>query len=372
MLKFAFVWMRVLLPLLTVLGRYICLWRGYLSYDVIGGVSSARTEIKAGWFGCVCSVPVLDMWMQLAMDYITLIITLSFSKTWAEREISFNTEGRWQLNWVDSKCWSIFLWTNCKIGKKPHANVVRHMLNQLQTLYSLHLCSAFEYKSTPRLYDHPNAVPGLFPYGTLCCQGFYFRMNCALSLLLNVFPHVENWEFDWKAELPSFWLSEEMKQKQTGRLKLRSSVTSWRQLRSVWILLSLLLPGISIEIKVLLHWLFHILAMVLPLELVVSWMTMIVIYHWQLVSLQFYACDFYVSMVTWNILAGADGFGKFNFDGADELCNSTHMSELTGSWGTFIFQHSIPLFLCWCLFYRKLLYHSSAFSSCWCSWMGKN
>ncbi len=212
----------------------------------------------------------------------------------------------------------------------------------------------------------------LFSYGTLCCQGFYFRMNCALSLLLNVFPHVENWEFDWKAELPSFWLSEEMKQKQTGRLKLRSSVTSWRQLRSVWILLSLLLPGISIEIKVLLHWLFHILAMVLPLELVVSWMTMIVIYHWQLVSLQFYACDFYVSMVAWNILAGADGFGKFNFDGADELCNSTHMSELTGSWGTFIFQHSIPLFLCWCLFYRKLLYHSSAFSSCWCSWMGKN
>ncbi len=184
----------------------------------------------------------------------------------------------------------------------------------------------------------------LFSYGTLCCQGFYFRMNCALSLLLNVFPHVENWEFDWKAELPSFWLSEEMKQKQTGRLKLRSWVTSWRQLRSVWILLSLLLPGISIEIKVLLHWLFHILAMVLPLELVVSWMTMIVIYHWQLVSLQFYACDFYVSMVTWNTLADADGFGKFNFDGADELCNSTHMSELTGSWGTFIFQHSVPLF----------------------------
>ncbi len=158
MLKFAFVWMSVLLPLLTVLGRYICLWRGYLSYDVIGGVSSARTEIKAGWFGCVRSVPVLDLWMQLAMDYITLIITLSFFKTWAEREISFNTEGRWQLNWVDSKCWSIFLWRNCKIWKKPHANFVRHMLTQLQTLYSLHLCSAFEYKSTPRLYDHPNAA----------------------------------------------------------------------------------------------------------------------------------------------------------------------------------------------------------------------
>lgn len=86
----------------------------------------------------------------------------------------------------------------------------------------IHLISVKLFSLSPRLYDHPNAVPGLFLYGTLCCQGFYFRINCALSLVLNVFPHVENWEFDWKAELPLFWLSEEMKQKQTGCLKLRS------------------------------------------------------------------------------------------------------------------------------------------------------
>lgn len=37
-------------------------------------------------------------------------------------------------------------------------------------------------------------------------------------------------------------------------------------------------------------------------------------------------------------------FGKFNFDGADELCNSTHMNELTGWRGSYTFQHSVPLF----------------------------
>ncbi len=46
----------------------------------------------------------------------------------------------------------------------------------------------------------------------------------------------------------------------------------------------------------------------------------------------------------WNTLAGVDGFGKFNCDGADELCNSTHMNELTGSRRSFTFQHSVPLF----------------------------
>lgn len=94
----ASLWELTALPLLTVLRCYICLWRGYLSYDVIGGVSSARKETKAGWFGCVLSIPVVDSRKQLATGHVTLIITLSFIKTWTERDISFNIEGRWQQN----------------------------------------------------------------------------------------------------------------------------------------------------------------------------------------------------------------------------------------------------------------------------------
>lgn len=89
------------------------------------------------------------------------------------------------------------------LHKKATCKLCQTYTNSLQTLYTLNLCSAFGLNSEELIY--------------LWCEGFYFRKNSnSLSLLLNAFPHVENWEIDWKAELPLFWLSEEMKQKQTG------------------------------------------------------------------------------------------------------------------------------------------------------------
>lgn len=125
-------WELTALPLLTVLGRHICLWRGYLSYDVISEVSSARTETKAGWFGCVRSVFVVDMRKQLATGHVTLIITLSFIKnlSW-ERDLiqcwGQMTEKLGQFKMFSCVSWGK-LW-NCT--KKPHANFVR----RIQTCY---------------------------------------------------------------------------------------------------------------------------------------------------------------------------------------------------------------------------------------------
>lgn len=56
-------------------------------------------------------------------------------------------------------------------------------------------------------------------------------------------------------------------------------------------------------------------------------------------------------MVIWNTATVADEFGKFDFDGADELCNSTHMNELTGSRGCFSLHYNTLPFFCSCVYF---------------------
>lgn len=301
---------------------------------------------KGGWFGCVRSVPVVDMRMQLATGHITLIITLSFFKTWAEREIWFNIEGRWQQNLVDSKCWVMFLWKNGKIGKKPHANFVRHMQTRLQTLYSLHLCSVLSWSP---LQDFMT-VPMLFPAS--------FRMELCVAKVFTL---------GWTVPYLCFWMFFRMWKtgKLTGKLNCRYSgcQRKWNKSRQDTVPHAPSLSHVMKTVKICVD----------PAFITVAWN-----FHWNtffnFIGFSTHPHDGFTSRIgcitddhdsdlslttcfppilclwllcfhgRWNTLAGADGFGKFNCDGADELCNSTHMNELTGSRGSFTFQHSVPLF----------------------------
>lgn len=118
-------------------------------------------------------------------------------------------------------------WEKWKIGKKPHANFVKHMQTNFKPVTNpIIIESLFSFwVELWRTEDFMTVSQCCFNI-YLWCQGFFFGKNSALSLLLNVFPHVENWEIDWKAELPLFWLSEEMKQKQTGHGASRSVLES--------------------------------------------------------------------------------------------------------------------------------------------------
>jgi len=121
------------------------------------------------------------------------------------------------------------------------------------------------------------------------------------------------------------------------------------------VMLSLLWPGISIEIKFQLYWLFHTSAWWFYFS---KWLHHIdhdsglslttcfpsILCLWLLCFHGYF----------WNTTTVTDEFGKFDFDGADELCNSTHMNELTGSRGFYI-STLCPIFLFWYFFYRKHL-----------------
>lgn len=104
----------------------------------------------------------------------------------------------------------------------------------------------------------------------------FFRKNSTLSLHLNVFPHVEDWEIDWKAEVPMFCSSEETKQKQAG-YSASSHVLESRHIKTPhgscfhYSRLEFPLKCSSLAFP-------HIHMIALPLR-VTSPMTMIVIYH---------------------------------------------------------------------------------------------
>ncbi len=342
----ASLWELTALPLLTVLGRYICLWRGYLSYDVIGGVSSARTE-KGGviWLRSLGSCRGYENAACHGSHYIDNHTQLFPNLGWVRDLIQYWGQMTAKLGRTQNVELCFFgkmaqlekshmqtLSGVCKLGYKPYIP-----------------CISVQLLSWSPLQDFMT-VPMLFPAS--------FRMELCVAKVFTL---------GWIVPYLCFWMFFRMWKtgKLTGKLSCRYSgcQRKWSKSRQDTVPHAPSLSHVMKTVKISVD----------PAFITVVWN-----FHWNkifnFIGFSTQPHDGFTSRIgcvtddhgsdlslttcfppvlclwllcfhgRWNTLAGVDGFGKFNCDGADELCNSTHMNELTGSRRSFTFQHSVPLF----------------------------